>query len=425
MAGSKAKTFSCPACGGTVTLRAAGHTISAVCVHCSTVIDTANENFRIIKQNHERSRITPIPIGARGALGGTKWEVIGYVEKRDIEYGSLWDEYLLFNPYFGFRFLVEADNHWNLARVTKQYVPLAGDAHEITFEGDRFSIFYKGQSSVNYVKGEFYWRIRKDDKESYTDYIAPPRMLSVEKSADEVTFSISDYLLPAEVEQAFGVELPKRIGVAPNQPKPFANALLKMWLVSLLACVAAFIVQASTGSNQVVNSSRFHIEQANAVKSLSTPVFAVPSRSNLVIQGGASPLRNNWVDLDLTLVNDASNEAFEATQSMEYYSGVDDGESWSEGNTSGETYFPAVDKGSYRVVVEPAPGQLGPEGMDVWLTIRHNVPAWGNFWLAVLLLIAFPVYASVYRWRFESKRWSNSDYAPSYFSSSSGNDDDD
>ncbi len=98
MAGNQAKTLSCPACGGAVTVRAAGHTVSAVCAHCSTVIDTANDSFRIIKQNHERSRDTAIPIGARGVLDRVTWEVIGYVEKRDVSTDSCWDEYLLYNP---------------------------------------------------------------------------------------------------------------------------------------------------------------------------------------------------------------------------------------------------------------------------------------------------------------------------------------
>ncbi len=42
------KSFTCPACGGAVTLRAAGHSISAVCPYCSSVIDTATDTFRII-----------------------------------------------------------------------------------------------------------------------------------------------------------------------------------------------------------------------------------------------------------------------------------------------------------------------------------------------------------------------------------------
>lgn len=415
MAGSAVRTFSCPSCGGQVALRAAGHTVSAVCEHCSTVIDTANENFAIIKKSRERTLDTALPMGAKGILQGIKWEVIGYMEKKDLADGVYWDEYLLFNPYFGFRFLVQADHHWNLARVIKQTVAGIGRDSEVSLEHENFLVFNRGRSSVEYVKGEFYWRVRKGDQEQYADYIAPPRMLSMEQGEDELTVSVSDYLLPLEVEQAFGVSLPKREGIAPNQPRPFAQSLFGVWAIAVAACVLAFIIQSRTGSNQLLENTSIHVDPVAGAKSYSTPVFTVPSTANVVVDGSASPLQNNWMDLDLTLVNDASNDAFEATQSLEYYAGVDDGESWSEGNPTGETYFSAVTQGNYRVVVEPTAGQMAPGGMDISLSVRHNVPAWGNFWLAVLAILAFPVYAEAYRWYFEYRRWSNSDYAPSRY----------
>jgi hypothetical protein len=398
MAGEKAKTFSCPSCGGLVTLRAAGHTISAICAHCSTVIDTANENFRIIKQYHERSLETDIPIGAKGIIGGTKWEVIGYVEKKDSSLLAFWDEYLLFNPYFGFSFLVQSDNHWSLARVIKRDVPLAGSAQQVSFDGEQYSMFYRGTSIVQYVKGEFYWRIHKGDREDYVDYIAPPKMLSVEKTSDEMTLSLGEYLIPAEVEQAFGIDLPRRQGIAANQPRPFANTLFKLWVVASCAMLAAFVIHVgSSGRKETVNYSTFRIEQDNAAKSFSSPVFVIPSRTNVVVRGTATPLRNNWVDLDLTLVNDASNNAYEASQTLEYYYGQDDGESWSEGNTERETYFTSVEPGNYRLVVEPAPGQTEPGGMDISLAVTRNVRAWSNFWAAVALIFSLPAYALIYR----------------------------
>lgn len=409
MAGNRAKTLSCPACGGAVTVRAAGHTVSAVCAHCSTVIDTANDSFRIIKQNQEQSRDTAIPIGARGILDRVTWEVIGYVEKRDVSTHGRWDEYLLYNPYFGFRFLVQSDNHWSLARLIKRDIPLAGAANKIEFDGDSFDVFYRGQSEVEYVKGEFYWRVRKGERENHTDYIAPPRMLSLEKTGQELTLSLAQYLHPAEIEKAFGVTLPRREGVAPNQPKPFAD-ILKIWLVAVCACIAAFIVQLNSGQEQLIHGASFHVDPLNSVKSFTT-TFAVPSRSNVVVDS-VTTLRNNWIDLDLTLVNDETNVAYEASQAAEYYFGIDDGEGWSEGSTAGETYFPPVDPGTYRLVVEPTPGAVGPEGLDIGVTIKHHVPVWGNFWVIVLFILALPVYAGFYRSYFEHRRWSNSDYTP-------------
>lgn len=419
MAGKTVKSFSCPACGGVVEIHAAGHSISAVCSHCSSVIDTANDNFKIIKKEREASRYTDIEIGAKGVLEGIKWEVIGYVEKKDKSSLSYWEEYLLFNPYFGFRFLIQADGHWNFASVIKRYLPLAGSASEFELDGEKFSVYCRGQSIVEYVKGEFYWRVRKGDEEKYTDYIAPPRMLSVEKSRQEVTLSLSGYMEPEVIEKAFGVELDKKTGVAANQPAPFAGKLGKIWTVASLSILAAFIIQLSTGSATLVTDSRITVVAGEKDKNFSTPVFNLPRRSNLSVRSVA-PVSNNWMELDLSLVNEATNVAYQSRQVIEYYSGYEDGESWSEGGQIAESTFSAIPEGNYRLVIDPSSGL--PGNSDVSLEIRRGVPAWGNFWIVFLCIIVFPVVALFYRWSFESRRWENSDYAPAIYRQGESND---
>lgn len=414
MAGDKVKSFSCPACGGTVEIRAAGHSISAVCSHCSSVIDTANDNFKIIRKDHEASRNTDIPIGARGVLDGVKWEVIGYVEKKDKSYMSYWDEYLLFNPYFGFRFLLQADGHWSLASIIKRYLPSAGSPSETELDGEKFSVYCRGQSVVEYVKGEFYWRVRKGDVDTYTDYIAPPKMLSVEKNRQEVTESLAEYIEPEVVANAFKIGLPPRKGVAANQPAPFSGILPGLWKTAALSILVALLIQWNMGSGTLVNSSRFHIMQADGDKNFSTQVFNLPKRANLLVKTNV-PLSNNWMELELSLVNEASNDAYLGRQVIEYYSGMEGGDYWAEGDQSAESIFSAVPAGNYRLVIDPSFGPLNYAGMDVAMELKHNVATWGNFWIVFLCIIALPLFALLYRWNFENKRWENSDYAPAIY----------
>lgn len=421
MAGKTVKSFSCPACGGIVEIRAVGHSISAACAHCSTLIDTANDNFKIIKQEHQSSRDSDIPIGSMGVFDAVKWEVIGYVEKKDKSQMSYWEEYLLFNPYFGFRFLIQADGHWSIASIIKRYLPLAGSASEVELDGEKFSVFCRGQSTVEYVKGEFYWRVRKGDEEKYADYIAPPKLLSVEKNKQEVTLSLAEYMQPEVVEKAFGVELPKRSGVAANQPPPFFGEFSAILKIAGISILAAFLIQWNMGGGTVVNTSRIHIAQRDTEKTFSTPVFNLPKRSNLFITS-VVPVSNNWMELDLSLVNEGSNETYEAKQVIEYYYGQDGGDSWSEGGQVAESSFSAVPVGNYRLVIDPSLGQLDAAGIDLSLEIRHNVTVWGNFWIIFLCMLVFPVYALLYRLYFENKRWGSSDYAPAIYKSSESDD---
>ena len=421
MAGKPVKSFSCPACGGIVEIRAAGHSISAVCTHCSSVIDTANDNFKIIKKEHEASRVTDIPIGAMGVLDSIKWEVIGYMEKKDKSYMSYWDEYLLFNPYFGFRFLLQSDGHWNLASVIKRYAPLAGSASEVELDREKYSVYCRGQSVVEYVKGEFYWRARRGDEDKYVDYIAPPRMLTVEKNKQEMTETLAEYLEAEVVAKAFGIELPKKIGIAPNQPAPFYGKLVAIWKITGLSIFIALLMQWSAGSGTLLATTRFHIEPSTRDKTFSSLIFNNPKRSNLFVKSRV-PLSNDWMELGLSLVNEETNEAYDALQAIEYYSGYDGGDYWSEGGQVAETSFSAIPAGNYRLLIDPSPGQLGQNGLDVSLEIKRNVAVWSNFWMIFLLIIAFPVYAFFYRWYFENKRWENSDYAPAIYRSGDSDD---
>jgi hypothetical protein len=421
MAGKAVKSFSCPVCGGIVEIHAVGHSITAVCSHCSSVIDAANDNYKIILKDHEASRETDIPIGAKGVLDNIKWEVIGYVEKRDKSSMSYWDEYLLFNPYFGFRFLVQSSGHWNLASIIKRYVPNAGSASEIELDREKYSVYCRGQSSVDYVKGEFYWRIRKGDEDRYVDYISPPRMLSVEINRQEITESLAEYIKPEEVEKAFGIELPSTSGIAPNQPPPFFNSLGNILKIALLSIFITWLIQMNMSNGTVVGNSRIHVMMNNKDKTFSSEVFTLSKRSNLFVKSYA-PLVNSWMELELSLVSEASNQSYDAKQVLEYYQGIDDGDAWSEGGQIAESSFSAIPAGSYRLVIEPSTGLMDFNGMDVTLEIRKNVAVWGNFWMIFLLLIAFPVYAFLYRWYFENKRWENSDYAPAIYRSGESDD---
>jgi hypothetical protein len=72
---------------------------------------------------------------------------------------------------------------------------------------------------VEYVQGEFYWRVEQGETVRAIDYVVPPLMLSQEITNTEVNWSIGTYLTNREIEKAFNVsDLPKPFSVAPNHP---------------------------------------------------------------------------------------------------------------------------------------------------------------------------------------------------------------
>lgn len=112
--------FNCPSCGGTVTLRAPGKTLAIACTQCRSVIDAQDPKHKILSEYNKGAHIDPaLPLGSRGKLRGEELEVIGYLRRAVNYYGVNyeWAEYLLFNPYKGFRWLVESDGHWTLLKT--------------------------------------------------------------------------------------------------------------------------------------------------------------------------------------------------------------------------------------------------------------------------------------------------------------------
>src|SRR5262245_26624816 len=108
--------FNCKNCGAAVALRALSHTRSVACTSCGAILDPADPTLAILQKNASLDRIVPtIPLGSRGVLRGRKAEVIGFQQRSIRVEGTTypWNEYVLFDPYQGFRYLSEYQGHWS------------------------------------------------------------------------------------------------------------------------------------------------------------------------------------------------------------------------------------------------------------------------------------------------------------------------
>src|SRR3981081_2704539 len=151
----------CPSCGGGVNLRGYAQTVNAVCEHCHTILDATTASLRVIQKFQERTRVQPIiPLGTRGKLGGVLYEVIGF-QQRAIQVDGVtyqWSEYLLLNPFKGYRYLTEYDGHWNNGR-TLRLLPQQGP--RVAFVNrETFKLFQVATAHTTYVLGEFPWPVR-------------------------------------------------------------------------------------------------------------------------------------------------------------------------------------------------------------------------------------------------------------------------
>ncbi len=400
---NQTSSLTCPSCGSAVELRAAGQSMSAVCGSCGSVIDTATPEFAIIEKAEQVARrVRPlIPLGARGKLSGVEYEVIGYMDRSDES--SQWGEYLLFNPWQGFTWLVYYGGHWNF--VTRlNHVDDRGSTN-LSYEGIDYKLFSSGKARVVDVIGEFYWKVKRGELANTYDYVSPPYMLSKEVYPElaEVTWSLGKYIPGAEIQSAFGLkDLPPPEGIYPDQPSPGRVTGSSVWRLVLWAVLALFCVEygcSVMNPEKVINSSGFVFRRravaprqvagtpAEPVEILSTSRFQVSGGGRLVVKAEAG-VDNSWLDLDLNLVNAVTNATTSAELEVSYYYGNDSGY-WSEGSKTASVSFPNVTPGEYFLTIDPA-ADAKIETLPFTLVVQQGGLFLSNFFISLGMILLYP-----------------------------------
>jgi hypothetical protein len=408
-AAARVRTLACPSCGGSVTVRANGISITAICASCGSTLDVSNPDVRVITEARQRTREPPIAIGMRGLLVGTLWEVTGFQCRTDPVQGWNWDEYLLFNPYRGFRFLVHDDDDWTLYCMLRQDVP----DPEAGFEGQNYEQQSSGTARTTYVLGEFYWRARVGDEVSVAEYADGRWLLSREQNGEEIIWSRGVRLNAEEVQAAFGMQAEIVPAAEMEQTalrQARQGAVKWIFAAAMLALIVLHSVSFGISRSAVVFSQTFHTTAKDEGQTLTTADFEIPGKGGNLRIVAASRVYNNWVELPLTLVG-PGDISFSAKPSIEYYTGEDDDGTWSEGAQYAEMTLASVPGGSYRLLIEPWAGayrtdpansRSRPTTDDVAfsVTVTRHVPDMWSFWLALVLLAAYPA------WRLVAGRWS-------------------
>jgi hypothetical protein len=145
---------------------------------------------------------------------------------------------------------------------------------------------------------------------------------------------------------------------------------------------------------------------------LVTASFTLPRTTNIRIDT-ATQIDNGWADFDLTLVNETTQATYPMHQSVSYYHGLDDGESWHEGHNEAKAWLSSVPAGRYHLVIDAETDQFSKDGqLPFSLTVRRGLSEWSNLWIALLLIAIYPGIVLFRQWSFENQRWANSDFKP-------------
>ncbi len=208
---AKVEAVTCPGCGGSLPLVAPGTTERIVCKYCGQISDVGKGGSMEALGHAQRPPSHPfVPLGAEGQLRGMRVICIGFVVRGTTVEGSRynWREYLLYaGPSVGYLWLMEEDGKWQLVTpLSPGEVAVAGLG--ATYRGAGYHYKQSVSAQVEYVVGEFYWKVARGETVQASEYEGPGGIVSVEKDANEVNVSFCTPLTPTEIGQAFRIAPP-------------------------------------------------------------------------------------------------------------------------------------------------------------------------------------------------------------------------
>ncbi len=381
------KKLACPGCGAPVSLFVPESCERVGCAACGAVLDHTQGALSLLRQLNA-PRVRPfIPLGSTGKFLGRTRIVIGFIQRAVEVEGErfTWREYLLFSerdtageskagkstvgqedvPEQAYTWLVEDNRHF--IHVTPVSTASVKDNYqEATHKGRRYKRFAHGAPVVDFVVGEFYWKVMVGDTSQTVDYVAPPRILSLERSQNEVSWSEGEYVDPKALFRAFGLRdaplVP--IGVSPCQPNPHTLTLpaITFALLAFLFSLVAIVYELGRHTRVLADTQLSMPPSDTAIaegRGARPPVTFLPSFD---VSDGPTTLKveletnidNGWASLSTSLLNETTGQVQELDLLAERYAGRTDGESWSEGDTDADGYYGELHAGRYALRLSPA-----------------------------------------------------------------------
>ncbi len=438
----------CPHCHKPITLYDSTGSEYVVCPSCNYYFKFANGIL------HQQEHIAPIKyqpaleIGKQGILKGTPYKVLAYLEKKEQATHYEWREYMLYNYTKGYAFLAEFDGHWNyIAGI--QHFPQVDNARVLgstaSMDGVDYLEYNRYTPVITAMLGEFDWDVYRE-RISAREFINPPMMLVREKNKQNesvIDWYLGEYCEPEEIAAAFNVpvgDFVERVDIGENQPNPYKKRFQQSLRISIAALVIAIIIQIVFGTlrqTQVIMNKDVAIAlppapradsakhdslaavagifgQSNngnfeyqSLRTSSFKIFSGPAPVEIEIN---APVDNTWFEATIELVNEKDNQTWDVTKEVEYYHGYEDGESWSEGGTSGSVTVDDIPAGTYHINIYPYAGSTGLGQMNIKVTA--NIMLWQNILITFLLLCLYPLFCWYFQRRYEVNRWMVSDFSP-------------
>lgn len=365
----------------------------------------------IVKQyNDHIEHSMLLPLGVEGELEGKIYAITAVIIKR-VQSIYYWREYILTAADGEKRFLSETDGHWIfLKEVPDQY-----DVHDypqtLTHDNINMRLYDYENAAIVYAEGFFDYQL-PEKHQQMIEYVNAPYIISIEKTGREEATFFGRHIPASAIKKAFGVQLPPKVGIGIVQPF-LANVrgfIITMASVAVLILVTHLLLYGNRQEKSVLNQNLTFDAYNN--KDFVSRAFTLEGGSAPMTIALHSDVSNSWATVQVGLVNESTGEEIYASKDIEYYSGYDGGEHWSEGSTGENFNICGVAAGRYHIVVTP---QKPPEDINnnsVGISVKWNQSSLWNVFLPIIIMAVAVLVVYFISLNFEQRRWADSSFSP-------------
>lgn len=415
------EVFKCRTCNAENRVLTYPYGQSWVCGKCETRHSYTGGQYTTHGGQHTYDQDFCFDIGDQITLEGCDYQVVGLAHKYDIDSRTdYWHEYTLYSRLHGFMFLTESAGHWTYLKETR-HAPKPTDArlHHIGFDKREFRRYSRYHYRILYALGEFPGNVFSNhEKTESMDYVAPPEILSIEKDhKGRVTWFRGKYVPPEVIAGQTTSSLHQRAGIAPAQPSLIdvsTETIVKSGGIALLLAMLVQILTGSMHTNRQIFKSDYVFSDSLNTQLFISPKFDLEKKSSNLELDFNAPLTNTWLELNVTLVNAVNGNEYSAEEGIEYYSGTDGGEYWTEGSQSETIHFTKIPAGTYflQMTASRDSNMYTRPGLFTGKLV-YDVSTYRNIWIVVILLLTWPAIMGIIRYYTEKARWGNSEFANS------------
>ena len=392
----------CNSCGSPLTTSGKVLEIKTItCASCGTINQIDRETtISLGEVANELGNNLTLPLNGFLKLNNIDYTITGrlcYEWEDEGETGETY-EYLLYNPEKGYLYIGEEDDEFTAFYPTHPPKEnMASDFStdkEFIYENDNYIYEETGYLKLIYVDGALPFITKIGSKIQFTDASSEKGV----RLSEEVNFDESGEA--REIEHFLGEEIPYSEIVAsfPELEKdevtytPYKPLLGELYLkiLSIVFSIGFFIYGFILDKSESILRESY-TQQDLLKKELFTDVFEIDKKDEAIEVIVSTDVDQTWTHLGIALYQ-AGTESILTGEDMgiEYYSGVEDGESWSEGAKSESIFWKIKEVGKYKLLITALDGDTSPY-TKINIEVHKNAIRYYPFIIMSLVWLIFPI----------------------------------